>query len=183
MTRSYRSLIMVLLIGCCWLGMIRSSVAQSLSAMLSLTPVPEIVVVKKSLFSFAGQAPTNLGVTAGQLAPCPDTPNCVSSQATDAEHQIAPIAYGSSPAEAMTQLKGLVNSLDRSKIISATDDYLYAEFTSALMGFVDDVEFYFDPNTPGQLQVRSASRLGQSDLGVNRQRIESIHSQFDALRS
>jgi uncharacterized protein (DUF1499 family) len=78
----------------------------------------------------------------------------------------------------MAKLKAVIDSLERTKVVTATDDYLYVEFTSALMGFVDDVEFYFDPSTPGQLQVRSASRLGQSDLGVNRKRIETIRAKF-----
>lgn len=130
----------------------------------------------KPLFSFSGKRPSNLGVQAGKLAACPGTPNCVNSQIApeDAEHYIVPIAYSSTPTEALSQLKQVIEGMERTQIISETEDYLYAEFTSALMGFVDDVEFYLDPATPGQLQVRSASRLGESDLGVNRKRIEAI---------
>ncbi|HEY9647011.1 MAG TPA: DUF1499 domain-containing protein, partial [Chroococcidiopsis sp.] len=69
--------------------------------------------------------------------------------------------------------------LERTKIITATSDYLYAEFSSKLMGFVDDVEFYLSP-ADGVIHVRSASRLGQSDLGVNRKRIEDIRAAFEA---
>ncbi len=71
--------------------------------------------------------------------------------------------------------------MERTSIVSETDNYLYAEFTSKLMGYVDDVEFYFDPSTPGQIQVRSASRLGQSDLGVNRSRVEAIRAALTAV--
>jgi uncharacterized protein (DUF1499 family) len=132
----------------------------------------------KPLFSFSGKRPTNLGVQDGQLAACPGSPNCVNSQipASDAEHSIAPLTYQSSPAEALTRLKSVIQAMERTNLVSETGDYLYAEFTSKLMGYVDDVEFYFDPSTPGQIQVRSASRLGQSDLGVNRKRIEAIRA-------
>ena len=120
---------------------------------------------------FAGKRPANIGIQSGKLAACPSSPNCVSSFSQDAEHKIEPLAYTSSPAEAMAKLKGAIESLEKTKIITATDNYLYAEFTSALMGFVDDVEFLVDDGAK-VIHVRSASRLGESDLGVNRKRIE-----------
>ncbi|MDX2232516.1 MAG: DUF1499 domain-containing protein [Leptolyngbyaceae cyanobacterium bins.349] len=135
-------------------------------------------VLMGSLFSFTGERPTNLGVNGGFLAPCPTSPNCVSSQSLDQEHQIAPFTYTDSALEAMQRLKTIITGLPRTQIVQATDTYLYAEFTSKLMGFVDDVEFYLDPEAQ-VIQVRSASRLGESDLGVNRQRIEAIANQFN----
>lgn len=126
---------------------------------------------------FAGKQPNNLGISNGKLAPCPNTPNCVSSQSTDAVHKIAPLTFTSSPQEAISNLKKIIESLPRTKIITESQDYLYAEFKSALLGFVDDVEFYLDRNA-NVIQVRSASRLGQSDLGVNRQRIETIRAKL-----
>ncbi len=132
-----------------------------------------------SLFSFSGSRPTILGVKDGKLAACPGSPNCVNSQApaSDAEHYIAPLSYSGTPAEAIARLKSIITALPRTKIIDESDHYLYAEFTSVLMGFVDDVEFYVD-EAAGVVQVRSASRLGQSDLGVNRKRIEEIRAKF-----
>lgn len=127
---------------------------------------------------FAGKRPNNLGVQDGKLVPCPSSPNCVCSQASDALHQIAPLSFTSIPEQALSQLKNIIQSLPRTTIITETEDYLYAEFKSALMGFIDDVEFYLDRNS-NIIHVRSASRLGQSDLGVNRQRIEIIRSQFN----
>ncbi|KAM3100121.1 DUF1499 domain-containing protein [Phormidesmis sp. 146-12] len=124
---------------------------------------------------FAGKRPTTLGVKDGQLSPCPDTPNCVCSQAGDAEHQIAPLSYSSAPEQAIAQLKQIIESLPKTQIVIEREDYLYAEFTSALMGFVDDVEFYLD-HSANVIQVRSASRLGKSDLGVNRKRVEQIRT-------
>ena len=129
------------------------------------------------MFSFSGKRPENLGVKDGKLAPCPNTPNCVCSQSEDAGHSIEPIAYQGNAAEAIASLKAIVQSLPRTEIIKEEGNYLYAEFTSKLMGFVDDVEFYAD-EAAKVVQVRSASRLGKSDLGVNRDRIETIRTQF-----
>jgi uncharacterized protein (DUF1499 family) len=105
--------------------------------------------------------------------PCPSTPNCVSSQTSDSTHRIASIAVGSTPAEAFNKLKTIIQGMSGAQIVEVSDRYLRAEFTSSLMGFVDDVEFYLDLDE-NAIQVRSASRLGESDLGVNRKRIETI---------
>jgi len=126
---------------------------------------------------FAGTRPTNLGVNSGKLTPCPDSPNCVCSQNQDDLHKIAPLTYAISKPEAISKLKAVISDLPRTKIVTETEDYIYAEFTTALMKFVDDVEFYID-DANKVIQVRSASRLGQSDMGVNRDRIETIRTQF-----
>ena len=126
---------------------------------------------------FAGKRPTHLGVHSGRLTPCPGTPNCVNSQSEDTLHQIQPLAYSSTPTQAMFELKAIIHNLEKTKIITETENYLYAEFTSSFWGFVDDVEFLLDESTQ-VIHVRSASRLGTSDLGVNRKRIEMIRSQF-----
>ncbi|MGB5961140.1 MAG: DUF1499 domain-containing protein [Coleofasciculaceae cyanobacterium] len=131
---------------------------------------------------FAGTRPTNIGIQSEKLAACPGTPNCVNSQSLDAQSKIAPIAYNSTPTEAMTKLKTVIGDMERTKIITETNNYLYAEFTSKLMGFVDDVEFLLDDNAK-VIQVRSASRLGQSDLGVNRKRIEEIRTKLNELQA
>ena len=132
-----------------------------------------------AILSFPGTRPSTLGVQNGQLAACPNTPNCVSSQApaTDAEHSVAPIAYVGDGKTAIAKLKTIIESSERTKIIQVDDNYLYAEFASKLMGFVDDVEFYADDSAK-VIHVRSASRLGQSDLGVNRKRVEEIRSKL-----
>jgi uncharacterized protein (DUF1499 family) len=131
---------------------------------------------------FAGQRPTNIGVQSEQLAPCPNTPNCVNSQSQDAQNRIEPLTYNSTPAEAIANLKKVIESQERTKIITETENYLYAEFTSKLMGFVDDVEFLVDDSAK-VIHVRSASRLGKSDLGVNRTRIETIRAKLNELKS
>lgn len=126
---------------------------------------------------FAGKRPTHIGVRSGRLAPCPSTPNCVSSQSEDAMHYIQPLTYNSTPTQAMADLKTVIESIERMKLIAETENYLYAEFTSAFWGFVDDVEFLLDENNK-VIHVRSASRLGTSDLGVNRKRIETIRAKL-----
>ena len=131
---------------------------------------------------FAGKRPTNLGVQSGKLAPCPSTPNCVNSQSQDSEHKIEPLTYNSSAAQAIADLKTVIQSFPKTKIVAETDNYLYAEFTIKLIGFVDDVEFYID-DAAKTIHVRSASRLGQSDLGVNRKRIETLRAKLNELRS
>jgi uncharacterized protein (DUF1499 family) len=132
-----------------------------------------------ALFSLSGKRPATLGVRDGKLSPCPASPNCVCSQAedSDTEHKIEPFTYAGSPEEAIAKLKQIISSMQNAQVIEASADYLYAEFTSALMGYVDDVEFYGDRST-NLIQVRSASRLGRSDLGVNRKRVEAIRARF-----
>ncbi len=156
---------------------------RSLLAVIALC-LSAIVLLEGSIIisgetMFAGKRPTNLGVNAGKLAACPNSPNCVNSQEQNELHKIAPLTYTTPKTEAISKLKEVVNSLPKTKIITETDDYIYTEFTTPLMGFVDDVEFYID-DAAKVIHVRSASRLGQSDLGVNRDRIETIRTKFSS---
>jgi uncharacterized protein (DUF1499 family) len=130
-----------------------------------------------SMFNFSGQRPPDLGLQSGRLKACPASPNCVCSYDSDKEHGIAAIPYSQPKAEAMAKLKTVINGMERTTIITESEDYLYAEFATKLMGYVDDVEFYLDGSA---IQVRSASRLGKSDLGLNRQRIEALRSALQA---
>jgi uncharacterized protein (DUF1499 family) len=139
-------------------------------------------IVPMAIFSFSGSRPDYLGVENGKLSPCPGTPNCVSSQSNDAEHEIAPLSYSGKPEQVIAELKQIISNLPRTAIIEERPDYIYVEFTSSLMGFVDDVEFYVDPERH-VVEVRSASRLGESDMGVNRQRIEAIRAELDQLEA
>jgi uncharacterized protein (DUF1499 family) len=109
------------------------------------------------------------------LSPCPSSPNCVSTQAQDQDHGIAPFRYQQNLAEAKAALKALVLSLPRTKVVEEEDAYLHIEVTSLLLRFVDDVEFVFDESSK-TVQFRSASRTGYSDLGVNRRRMEEIRA-------
>lgn len=134
-------------------------------------------IVGFTVLSMTARRPTNLGVVDGRLAPCPDSPNCVSTQATDSQHQIAPLRFEGTPEEAKQRLTAALATIPRLRIITETDDYLHAEVTSRLFRFVDDVEFFVD--RPGKvIHFRSASRVGRSDLGVNRDRMEQIRTAF-----
>lgn len=133
---------------------------------------------------FAGTPPTNIGVNNGKLTGCPATPNCVSSQvaAIDREHTILPLQFSGDRLTTIAKLKQVFQAMPNNKIVKETDNYISTEFTSKFMGFVDDVEFYLD-NASKIIQVRSASRLGESDLGVNRQRIEKIRVSLSSLQN
>jgi len=121
---------------------------------------------------FSWRRPGNLGVKEGRLAPCRTTPNCVSSQAnpSDAEHYIAPIHASFADA------REAVRAMPRAKLIAENENYLYAEYRSRLMRFVDDMELYFDGRV---IHVRSASRLGRRDFGVNRARVEALRRRLE----
>ncbi len=128
------------------------------------------------LVSCAATMPDNIGPSGGRLAPCPESPNCVSSYETDAEHGIDPLQFTGSVVEARSRLKEVVAAMPRTSLITEEDNYLHFEFRSRVFRFVDDVEFLFDQN--GTINLRSASRVGHSDLGVNRNRVEEIRAHF-----
>ena len=109
------------------------------------------------------------------LAPCPSSPNCVSTQAQDEGHAILPIRYRKSRVEAKEALKEFIRALPRAKLVEEDESYLHYEFTSLLLRFVDDVEFLFDDEAK-TIHFRSASRTGYGDLGVNRARMEQVHA-------
>jgi uncharacterized protein (DUF1499 family) len=108
-----------------------------------------------------------------QLAPCPPSPNCVSTKAQDEGHAIALYRYQKTRPEAKEALKTIIRSLPRTKLVEEDESYLHYEFTSLLLRFVDDVEFIFDDEAK-TIHFRSASRTGHSDFGVNRRRMEDI---------
>jgi uncharacterized protein (DUF1499 family) len=125
-----------------------------------------------------GPRPAAPGVRDGRLAPCPSSPNCVSSQAGDDAHRVAPLPFTGTAGAAIGRLTAIVRSLPRASVVTTTGTYLHAEFRSAVFRFVDDVEFLAD-EPAGVIHVRSASRVGFSDLGVNRRRIEAIRSRWN----
>ena len=121
--------------------------------------------------------PSNLGVVDGRLAPCPNSPNCVSTLATDAEHGIAPIPYDGDTEAAHTAVLAILQSMPRVTIVTDEPTYIHAEARTAVWHFIDDVEFYFDA-ADGLIHFRSASRLGYGDGGLNRQRMEEIRAAY-----
>ena len=130
------------------------------------------------IFVIAGCGKPNVGLTDGRFAQCPDSPNCVSSMAKDQKHFIEPIAYEGGRAGARQTMLSVIRSMKRSRIISESDTYIHAEFRSFLFRFVDDVELFFPENTP-VIHMKSASRTGYSDFGVNRKRLAEIRQLFN----
>jgi uncharacterized protein (DUF1499 family) len=106
-------------------------------------------------------------------AGCPDRPNCVSSQAHDGKHAIEPFHIKGDPTAGWNAITGIIRSLPRTTIVKATEKYLHAECKSRLFGFIDDLELYLDPVT-GVIAIRSASRVGYYDFGVNRRRLTDL---------
>lgn len=112
------------------------------------------------------------------LTPCPKTPNCVSSVDTDRRHYVRPLQYSDKSEDARGRLLAIISEIERSRIVKADAKFIHAEFTSRLFRFIDDVEFYFD-DLEKVIHLKSASRTGLYDLGINRRRVESIRKRFE----
>ena len=135
-----------------------------------------LLIVGIALFSpAAGKANPRTGVSDGKLQPCPDSPNCVSSQSVQPAHAIEPLAFEGSWPQAKEKLLQTLLSIKHCRIVTEQADYIHAEFTSAIFRFVDDVEFLAD-DVRKIIHVRSASRVGYSDFGVNQRRVEAIRN-------
>ncbi len=154
--------------------------------LIALVALVLLVIAAGQMGLFGGRMPGNLGVRDGRLKPPSKTPNSVSSQASLwSDHvqrgaaQIDPLPLRGDGPATMAALKRIVEAMPGAVIIEAREDYLYAQFSTRLLRFVDDTEFWFDPAAQ-VVQVRSASRVGKGDLGVNRQRIETIRARLAA---
>ena len=132
------------------------------------------------MFKLSGKRPANLGAKNGKLAPVVNKPNNVSSQAdvNDRAHYVAPFKFTGDATAAFQKLVKLVQAQPRASVITQDGQYLHGEYSTPLMGFVDDVEFLLAPEE-GVIHLRSASRLGYSDLGVNRKRVEALRARFE----
>jgi uncharacterized protein (DUF1499 family) len=161
--------------------------------MLILKSVLIVIIVVVIAAIAAGQAgflkgktPSNLGVRDGRLRPPSPTPNSVSSQASlylEAGQRtyasVAPLPLKGTGPATIARIKSIVEGMNGAQVVKSEPDYLYAQFTTRVMKYVDDVEFWFDP-TAQAVQVRSASRLGSRDFGVNRDRVEAIRERLAA---
>ncbi len=121
--------------------------------------------------------PAAIGVTDGKLAACPQSPNCVSTQTDQPEKQMEPLEFTGSTDQTREKIKAILESMPRTRLVTQSENYLHFEVRSLLMRYVDDVEFLIDPEKK-QIDFRSASRIGYSDLGVNRDRMETITRKF-----
>lgn len=111
------------------------------------------------------------------LPPCLDSPNCVSSQTQDAKHYIAPFKIIGDPDKAWEALRNAIIGKSRMIITHETRHSLHAEATSLVFRFVDDINVILDADAQ-LIHIRSASRIGHSDFGVNRKRIEALRLQL-----
>jgi uncharacterized protein (DUF1499 family) len=144
----------------------------ALVALVVLSPV-----IALAILSALAAKPKNLGVLEGRLAACPNSPNCVSTQATDNQHKIEAIVFDGNPDDALMRLKAVIAAIPRMKIVAQSENYVHAEATSLIFRFRDDVEFLIDRQA-NVIHFRSASRVGHSDLGANRARMERIRKAF-----
>ena len=147
-----------------------------------------VAVAAGQLGFLQGTRPTDLGVRDGRLKPPSMTENSVTSQASlYPDHpqrkyaDIAPLPVKGEGPATIAQIKAIVEGMDGAKVVKSEPGYLYAQFTTRLMKYVDDVEFWFDP-AANVIQVRSASRVGRGDLGVNRKRIEAVRAALQARK-
>ena len=155
-------------------------------ALALLLALPLVVLLVAQLGAFSGSPPADLGVRDGRLKPPSATPNSVHSQAAlwpdhpqRAYAQVEPLPLRGGGPATLARLRAVVAAMPGATVVTVRDDYLHASFRTRWMGFVDDAEFWFDPAT-GMVQLRSASRLGRRDFGVNRARIEAIRTALAA---
>lgn len=129
------------------------------------------------LGNYLTHAPAAVGLTNQKLSPCPDSPNCVCSQDESPTHQIEPIPCSGSEKEVLKRLSDILNQQRGCGIVKQEGNYLHAEFRSLFLRFVDDVEFLID-TSQNKIHIRSASRVGHTDLGANRKRVEAIRKYY-----
>jgi uncharacterized protein (DUF1499 family) len=126
--------------------------------------------------------PKGLGLVQGQLTECSKSPNCVSSLTVQASKLIAPISNNATPELTWLMLHEVVGGMPQALLITEDDNYRHYQFTTPLMGFIDDVELLFDREEQ-LIQVKSASRVGESDIGANRKRVELLRKRLDEAMS
>jgi uncharacterized protein (DUF1499 family) len=143
-------------------------------------------VIAGQLGVLQGTAPSDIGVRDGKLKAPADTPNSVSSQtALHPGHpmrgyaDIAPLPLSGDAAATLARIQSIVESMPGAKVVRSEPGYLYVQFTTRLMKYVDDTEFWFDAKAH-VVQVRSASRVGRKDFAANRERIEAIRIRLAA---
>jgi uncharacterized protein (DUF1499 family) len=148
----------------------RNAIRNSIRSRIAAGTVASLLAIGAA----NAQAP---GAKAGLLAACPDRNNCVSSDATQPKHAIAPFRLKVPPADAWSELKRMIEATPDTRIVQATPDYLAAEFTTGRLRFTDDVEFVLRPQQK-EIAVRSASRFGYYDFGANRDRVEALRAKL-----
>ena len=151
---------------------IKKRMVYLIASLVVLSPVIALAVL-----SALASKPKNLGENNGLLAPCPNSPNCVSTQTSDSQHTIEAMVFDGSPEDAMRKIKAVLAVIPRIEIITETESYIHAEATSLIFRYRDDIEFVI-VRQANLIHFRSASRVGNSDMGANRKRMEEIRKAF-----
>ena len=126
------------------------------------------------------QPPANLGLVDGKLRPCPPgSRTCVCSEASERDRRVQAFELRQHDGTTLDRIAGVIRGMPRARVITQSEHYLRAEFTSLIFRFVDDLELRFDPHA-AQVHVRSASRVGKGDLGVNKKRVEELRERLRA---
>lgn len=139
--------------------------------------VPVLLGVTLLTISACTSNEVTTGIVDNRLAPCPKSPNCVSSDATDEEHRVEPYRLKATPQQAWHGLQNVVAAQERVTLVTVNDSYLHVEIRSAVFRFVDDLEFQLRASED-IIAVRSAARTGYGDMGVNRKRVETIREEL-----
>jgi uncharacterized protein (DUF1499 family) len=140
----------------------------------SIAMIPALTIASGFFLGWASQSRMNESFDGIRLSPCGSAPNCVCSQDEKAS-KVQPLSFTGSKEDAVKAIENAMASIGRSKFLKRDDRYLHYECKSALFGFIDDVEFLIEDRN-GIIHVRSASRVGYSDFGANRRRIEKIRA-------
>ena len=143
--------------------------------------IPASTVILCAALVACGIGPVTERGAQGALAPCPSAPHCVASQAADADHHVDPLRYAGTREEAQRRLVKALQAQTRVRVVTDEPGYVRAEAKSAILRFVDDLEFVLPPAAPGGtgvIELRSSSRIGYYDFGANRKRIENLRAAF-----
>jgi len=146
----------------------------------AIRPLTMGLLTTSLLLAGCGAGSPTLRDAGGRLQPCDAGPHCVSSEATEADLRVEPFRHDGDADAALAKLAAVIEAMDGGKVVTRGPDYLHASFTTALMKYVDDVEFVATATQPGVLQVRSSSRIGYYDFGANRKRVDAIRAAFAA---
>lgn len=125
--------------------------------------------------------PKNLGVQEGKLAEMPNSPNAVSSQTREVDKRVEPLLFKGTLEESKKNIENIIKEFEGAKIITNEKNYIHVVFSTKIMKYKDDVEFFFDESSK-IIEFRSASRIGKSDLGMNRKRYEAIKELYQQIQ-
>lgn len=136
-----------------------------------------VVIMAVGMVVKNNKTPNNLGVNNSELAPMPSSPNAVSTQTDDEDKKVEPFEFKGDLENSKKVIIDVLDKIDKVKIVKNEEDYIYSVFETKTMKYKDDVEFYFDKENK-LIHFRSASRIGYSDMGLNKERYEKIRKMY-----